>query len=211
MSRTPRGLVARLSSDMASSRRLVALFGRARPSQLADAFSAFAGLGQLEIRAVSSITAGPAVRTDGGTPSAYAAKFCANIRASLCAWASYAALSCQVARGSRTSDGTPGTDAGTSTLKIGSVRVGTPSSRPLRAARTIRRVWSMFIRSPVPYGPPVQPVLTSQTGTSHLASRSISMAAYSPGWRGMNGAPKQAENVAFGSWIPISVPASFAV
>ena len=34
------------------------------------------------------------------------------------------------------------------------------------AARTIARVWSMFIRSPVPYGPPVQPVFTSQTGTS---------------------------------------------
>ena len=69
----------------------------------------------------------------------------------------------------------------------------------------------MFIRSPVPYGPPVQPVLTSQTGTSQFASRSTSMAAYSPGWRGMNGAPKQAENVAFGSLTPISVPASFAV
>ena len=33
--------------------------------------------------------------------------------------------------------------------------------RPSRAARTIDRVWLMFMRSPVPYGPPVQPVLTS--------------------------------------------------
>ena len=69
----------------------------------------------------------------------------------------------------------------------------------------------MFIRSPVPYGPPVQPVFTSQTGTSHFARRSTSMSAYSPGWRGMNGAPKQALKVAFGSLTPISVPASLAV
>ena len=34
----------------------------------------------------------------------------------------------------------------------------------MSAARTMFRVWSMFIRSPVPYGPPVQPVFTSQTG-----------------------------------------------
>ncbi len=73
------------------------------------------------------------------------------------------------------------------------------------------RVWAMFIRSPVPYGPPVQPVLTSQTGTSQRSSRSTSIAAYSPGWRGMNGAPKQVEKVAFGSLTPISVPASLAV
>ena len=38
------------------------------------------------------------------------------------------------------------------------------------------RVWSMFIRSPVPYGPPVQPVFTSQTGTSYCSRRSISIA-----------------------------------
>ena len=73
------------------------------------------------------------------------------------------------------------------------------------------RVWAMFIRSPVPYGPPVQPVFTSQTGTSSRSSRSISCRAYSPGWRGRNGAPKPAENVAVGSLTPISVPASLAV
>ena len=79
------------------------------------------------------------------------------------------------------------------------------------AARTMFRVWAMFIRSPVPYGPPVQPVFTSHTGTSNRSRRSISMWAYSPGWRGRNGAPKPAENVAVGSFTPISVPASFAV
>jgi hypothetical protein len=69
----------------------------------------------------------------------------------------------------------------------------------------------MFIRWPVPYGPPVQPVFTSQARTPWRSSRSVSIAAYSAGWRGMNGAPKQTENVAFGSLTPISVPASLAV
>ncbi len=70
----------------------------------------------------------------------------------------------------------------------------------------------MFIRSPVPYGPPVQPVFTSQTVASCAARRSVSIAAYSPGWRGMNGAPKQAENVALTAPSrPTSVPASLAV
>ena len=75
----------------------------------------------------------------------------------------------------------------------------------------MERVWLMFIRSPVPYGPPVQPVFTSQTGTWYWSSRSPSMAAYSCGWRGRNGAPKPAEKVAFGSLMPTSVPASLAV
>ena len=100
---------------------------------------------------------------------------------------------------------------GTSKPKTGSTRIATPTACPSSAARTIDRVWAMFIRSPVPYGPPVQPVLTSQTGTSSRSRRSISMCAYSPGWRGMNGAPKHAEKVAFGSLIPTSVPASLAV
>ena len=45
------------------------------------------------------------------------------------------------------------------------------------AARTMYRVWSMFIRSPMPYGPPVQPVFTSQTGTPNCSRRSMSIAA----------------------------------
>ena len=89
--------------------------------------------------------------------------------------------------------------------------VSTPSSSSLIAARTMFRVWSMFMRWPTPYGPPVQPVFTSQTGTSSFSRWSISMWAYSPGWRGRNGAPNPAENVADGSMTPISVPASLAV
>jgi len=66
---------------------------------------------------------------------------------------------------------------GTSKPKIGSRRVGTSSSAPLSAARTIWRVHVMFIRSPTPYGPPVQPVLTSQTGTLKRPMRSPSISA----------------------------------
>ena len=45
------------------------------------------------------------------------------------------------------------------------------------AARTMFRVWVMSIRVPVPYGPPVQPVFTSQTGTSYCSRRSMSRCA----------------------------------
>ena len=69
----------------------------------------------------------------------------------------------------------------------------------------------MSIRSPVPYGPPVQPVFTSHAGAACSSRRSPSIRAYSAGRRGMNGAPKQAEKVAVGFVTPISVPASFAV
>ena len=41
--------------------------------------------------------------------------------------------------------------------------------------------------------------------------RSASSSAYFVGCHTMNGAPKQAENVASGSVTPISVPATFAV
>ena len=64
-----------------------------------------------------------------------------------------------------------------STPKIGSVTVSTSSSSPLSAARTMLRVSLMFIRSPTPYGPPVQPVLTIQTGTLNSSSFSPSIAA----------------------------------
>ena len=70
----------------------------------------------------------------------------------------------RAARGTRS--GRPGRSSGPRRRRSGRDASRTPSSAPSSAARTIDRVWSMFIRSPVPYGPPVQPVLTSQTGTS---------------------------------------------
>ena len=59
-------------------------------------------------------------------------------------------MSAQVLRGIRTSSGTPGTLTGTATRKIGSMTVSTPSSSSLIAARTMFRVWAMFIRWPTP-------------------------------------------------------------
>ena len=95
--------------------------------------------------------------------------------------------------------------------KTGSAAYAAPSSAPDSAAATIARVWASFIRVPVPYGPPVHPVLTSQTRASCFEIRSPSMRAYTPGWRGRNGAPKHAEKVACGSVTPRSVPATLAV
>src|SRR5204863_7542246 len=64
---------------------------------------------------------------------------------------------------------------------------------------------------PVPYGPPVHPVFTSQTRAWCFAIRSPSIVAYRLGASGRNGAPKQVLNVAFGSVTPLSVPATLAV
>ena len=76
---------------------------------------------------------------------------------------------------------------------------------------TIARVWAIFMRWPTPYGPPLQPVLTSHTATSWRAIRSPSSLAYTVGESAMKGAPKQALNVAWGSVTPFSVPATLAV
>ena len=73
------------------------------------------------------------------------------------------------------------------------------------------RVWVMSIRWPMPCGPPVQPVFTSHTGTSSPLEALHELAGVLAGWRGRNGAPNPAENVAVGSMTPISVPASLAV
>ena len=55
-------------------------------------------------------------------------------------------VSAQVDRGSRNDAGTSGQLSGTMTPKLGSVRISTASSEPSTAARTIARVWAMFIR-----------------------------------------------------------------
>src|SRR5699024_5035335 len=67
------------------------------------------------------------------------------------------------------------------------------------------------MRFPTPYGPPVHPVLTKKTFTRWFSIFSPSIFAYVIGERGKNGAPKQAENVASGSVMPRSVPASLIV
>ena len=65
---------------------------------------------------------------------------------------------------------------------------------------------------PTPYGPPVQPVFTSQTRDVVPGDPLAEHAPRSGSARsGRNGAPKQVLNVAFGSVTPLSVPATFAV
>src|SRR3989449_3516806 len=120
---------------------------------------------------------GPASRTLTGTSSANCSKFFRKRAVSFFAWTSYAAGSFHVARGSSSSSGTPGTCFGTANPKTGSCRVGTVSSSPANAARIIARVLFRSIRCPTPYGPPVQPVFTSQQWTVCRAIRSPSILA----------------------------------
>jgi hypothetical protein len=67
------------------------------------------------------------------------------------------------------------------------------------------------MRCPVPYAPPLHPVLTSHTFDPCSRSFSPSMRAYLVGCHTRNTAPKQALNVACGSVTPRSVPATLAV
>src|SRR5262249_61070081 len=91
------------------------------------------------------------------------AKFLTKRPARSLAFASYAAVSFHVFRGFSTSLGTPGHAKGTLTPNTACGSVVTSSSCPLSAAVSIARVCGSFIRLPTPYGPPLQPVLTSQT------------------------------------------------
>lgn len=68
-----------------------------------------------------------------------------------------------------------------------------------------------WLESCIIYLPPDQPVLTSQPVAPCFCIFSASIAAYLVGCSIMNAAPKQAENVAVGSLIPSSVPATRAV
>jgi hypothetical protein len=89
---------------------------------------------------------------------------------------------------------------GTAKPKFGSVRNSALPSSPSSAAARSARVALIGMRLPVPYLPPVQPVLTSQQSTRRGGDQLRSRLPYSEGWRGMNGAPKQVENsVASGS------------
>ncbi len=60
-------------------------------------------------------------------------------------------------------------------------------------------------------GPPGPAGIDEPDAGPCFAIRSPSIRAYTPGWRGRNGAPKQAEKVADGSVTPFSVPATLAV
>ena len=58
-------------------------------------------------------------------------------------------------------------DFGTWKPKTGSTAYSTLSSSPLSAAFSNARVYLMLMRLPMPYGPPIQPVLTSQQFTPY--------------------------------------------
>ena len=59
--------------------------------------------------------------------------------------------------------------------------------------------------------PPIHPVLTKNTSTLYFSIFSFNSLAYFNGCKVRNGPPKHGENVATGSVIPLSVPATFAV
>ena len=97
------------------------------------------------------------------------------------ACASYAAASVQVARGCSISSGTPGTESGISSPKTGSVAVGTPSSAPETAARTMARVCESGMRRPTPRGRRSNPCSRSRCGRH--AARSSRPAWWHTRWR----------------------------
>ncbi len=70
--------------------------------------------------------------------------------------------------------GTPSSEVGTAKPKYLSVRNSTLRNEPFSAAVSKARVALIGMRLPVPYLPPVQPVLTSQQSTLCLAIRSRS-------------------------------------
>ena len=134
-----------------------------RPGMMLRAYSA------------ASFRSGAAARTSASTWASNLAKFFWNMPTSARAVLSNSALSFQVLTGSRISLGTPGSAVGTAKPKYLSVRNSTLRKLPSSAAVSSARVTLIGIRVPVPYLPPVQPVLTSQQSTLCLAISSRSM------------------------------------
>src|SRR4029077_13371948 len=160
----------------------------------------------------ASLISGAAARTSASTELSNLAKFFWNMPTNARAVLSNSALSAQVLIGSRMCGSTPESEVGTAKPKYLSVRKSALRSEPFRAAVNNARVTLIGMRRPVPYLPPVQPVLTSQQSTPCRAIRSRSRLPYTEGSRGRNGEPKQVENSGCGSFpSPRSVPATFAV
>src|SRR3984957_10764618 len=163
--------------------------------------------GGMQAHSAASLTSGAAARTSASTLASNLAKFFWNMPTSARAVLSNSALSFQVLTGLRISVGTPGNAAGTAKPKYLSVRNSTLRKLPSSAAVSSARVTLIGILEPVPYLPPVQPVLTSQQSTSCRAISSRSMLPETDGSSGRNGEPKQVENSGCGSLpSPRSVP-----
>src|SRR5579872_2377494 len=127
------------------------------------------------IHSAASFTSGAAARTSASTLASNLAKFFWNMPTKARAVLSNSALSFQVLTGSRMSLGTPGRAVGTAKPKYLSVRNSTLRKEPSSAAVSSARVTLIGIREPMPYLPPVHPVLTSQQSTLCLAISARSM------------------------------------
>src|ERR1700753_411523 len=88
----------------------------------------------------------------------------------------------QALLGFNNSDGTPSSPVGIERLKVPKFSYSALASSPEWMASMMRRVYLSGHREPVPYLPPVQPVLTSQQSTWCLAMRSANISAYLPGY-----------------------------
>ena len=105
---------------------------------------------------------GPASITSCGHPSSNFLKFSINRDASCLYFARWSSLLGHEPAGSSTLAGTPSQLVGTSKPKIGSLENFAFCSSPVRAALRSARVCPMLILFPIPNGPPIHPVLTSQ-------------------------------------------------
>src|SRR5213079_2615024 len=132
----------------------------------------------------ASFTSGAAARTSASTWASNLAKFFWNMATKARAALSNSALSAQVLTGLRICGSTPGSEVGTAKPKYLSVRNSALRSEPFSAAVRSARVALIGMRRPVPYLPPVQPVLTSQQSTPCLAISSRSILPYTEGSRG---------------------------
>lgn len=100
---------------------------------------------------------------------------------------------------------------GIAKLKIGKFSNSASLSSPLWIKSIIPLVYLSDILYPTPYLPPDHPVLISHTLVSCFLIFSANILAYNVGWRARKASPKHAENVAYGSLTPTSVPATLAV
>jgi hypothetical protein len=136
----------------------------------------------------------------------YFSKALSNIWARLvsCVW--QASFDCHDLKGSRISSGTFGSETGIWRLKTGKLVNSALAKLPSWMASMMARVYLSGHRLPVPYLPPVHPVLMSQQLACVSSIFWANMLAYLEGLQTMKGWPKQVEKVGDGSVTPSSVP-----
>ena len=121
-------------------------------------------------------------------------------------------MSFQVLIGFKSFVSTPSIDKGTLRFNPGTNSVSMSSSSPSWMALTILLVVGILNLEPIPYGPPVHPVLTKNTLEPKDTILLIKRSAYSLAGLGKKGAPKQVEKVdSISALEPTSVEPTFAV